>query len=71
MHALVVLRDNVGPDAVYIDLPEDQQKAFDEAKDREGNTAIKKFQFLPNNAVAWASAGIALATALTTLYMYD
>ncbi|XP_071519735.1 protein FAM151B isoform X2 [Panulirus ornatus] len=71
VHALVVLRDNIGPDSVYFDLPEDQQKAFDEAKDREANSATKKFQFLPNNTLAWASAGIALATALTTLYMYD
>nr|XP_045596747.1 protein FAM151B-like isoform X1 [Procambarus clarkii] len=71
VQALVALRDNIGHDSVYFDLPEDQQKAFDEAKQKESNTAAVKFQFLPQNASAWATVGVALASALAALYLYE
>ncbi|KAG7161241.1 protein FAM151B-like isoform X2 [Homarus americanus] len=71
VQALIALRENVGSDTVYFDLPEDQQKAFDEVKDRESSTSAARFQFLPQNTSAWATAGVALASALAALYLYE
>ncbi|XP_042868540.1 protein FAM151B-like [Penaeus japonicus] len=67
---LITLSDNVGEDAVYVDLPDDQMKEFVEAKNA-GNNAAVGFQFLPSNVSVWATTGIALATALAALYFYD
>ncbi|XP_069989992.1 protein FAM151B isoform X2 [Penaeus vannamei] len=68
---LITLRDNVGEDAVYVDLPEDQMKEFEEAKNGgEGNGAVG-FQLLPSNTSVWVTTGVAIATALAALYLYD
>lgn len=68
---LMTLRDNVGEDAVYVDLPEDQMKEFEEAKNGgEGNGAVG-FQLLPSNVSVWVTTGVAIATALAALYLYD
>ena len=71
VQALLNLRDVVGQDSVYFDLPEEQKKEFDEAKAAEDSAAAPSFQFFPQNASAWATAGIALASALAALYLYD
>lgn len=71
VQALIALRDNVGHDVVYFDLPEKQQKAFDEAKAKSLISAAAKFNFFPQNINAWATAGVALASALAALYLYE
>lgn len=71
VQALLSLRDAVGNDSVYFDLPEEQKEEFDEAKKAEENAAAPSFQILPANASAWATAAIALGSALAALYLYD
>ncbi|XP_068227081.1 protein FAM151B [Palaemon carinicauda] len=71
VQALLALRDAIGNDSVYFDLPEEQKKEFDEAKKAEERAGAPSFRILPTNASGWATAAIALGSALAALYLYD
>ncbi|KAK7069768.1 hypothetical protein SK128_015090 [Halocaridina rubra] len=70
IQALLALRSLIGHDAVYYDLPEDQKKAFEEARDAQSSSE-PSFRFWPSNTSALVTVGVALASALASLYLYE
>ncbi|XP_050702468.1 protein FAM151B-like [Eriocheir sinensis] len=73
--AIKTLVDILGHNAVYLDLPETQMTQYRDvaaaAAAAEGASKGAPFCLLPTSASAWASVGMALATALAALYLYE
>lgn len=73
--AIMALQDVVGMDAMYLDLPDEQMEALEEARVREEeqenmNQEAASGNAFPITTIA-TTAAIALASALAALYLYN
>jgi len=69
--AILSLREKIGLDALYVDLPEEQQKEFEVAKSAEANAAEPTYALFPPATSLYATAAVGVASLLLTLYYYD
>jgi len=68
---LMSLREKIGLDALFVDLPEEQQKEFEVAKSVEANASEPTYAFFPPATSLYATAAVGVASLLLTLYYYD
>ncbi|XP_063853732.1 protein FAM151B-like isoform X1 [Scylla paramamosain] len=71
--AIVTLRDLLGADAVFLDLPETQMTQYLEVSSSEGKGAtgeVTSASLLPTSSIL-ATVGMVLCSALAALYLYE
>lgn len=73
--AIMALQDLVGMDALYLDLPDEQMEALEEARLREEEQENMSQEAASSNTfpitTVATTAAIALASALAALYLYN
>lgn len=73
--AILALQDVVGMDAMYLDLPDEQMEALEEARVREEEHESMSKEAASGSAfpitTITTTAVIALASALAALYLYN
>jgi len=68
---LLTLREKLGLDAVFVDLPSSQAAEFEVAKSAEDTAAEPTYAFFPPASSLYATAAVGVASLLLTLYYYD